>query len=186
MPLPDSAKITIGTPIVLANSADYSNNQGFGARTDQIALSGVVAGAYQQSDKIDFGANIDVEYLLGASIEFATDPVAGEVVNFYMGWSASATPGVNNPGGLTGSGSPYTGYSSNADGSAKQLDFLGSVVLTVQSTSTVQIDTAIASFTPLMRYGTLVVQNDSAADNFHSDSVEMAVSMTPKVFQIQD
>jgi hypothetical protein len=60
------------------------------------------------------------------------------------------------------------------------------MVATVQATATVQIDTSIATFTPRSRYGTLVVVNNSAADAFHSDAVEMAVRMTPLVTQIQD
>ena len=34
--------------------------------------------------------------------------------------------------------------------------------------------------------GTLVVANNSAADSFHSDAVEMAVRVTQLVTQIQD
>ena len=186
MALPDSAKITIGTPIVVADATDYVDNQGMGARTDQIDLTGLAAGAAHQSDKLDFTANIDLEYVLGASIEWATAPTAGETVDFYVSWSNSATAGTNNSGGVSGSDGLYTGYSSNADDSLKQLQYLGSMVATTQATATVQIDTNISTFTPRARYGTLVVVNNSAGDNFHSDAVEMAVRMTPLVTQIQD
>ena len=49
MALPDSAKITIGTPIVVADSTDYVDNQGMGARTNQIDLTSLAAGAARQS-----------------------------------------------------------------------------------------------------------------------------------------
>jgi hypothetical protein len=186
MSLPDYAKIALGTPIVVANT-DYSNNNGFGTRTHQINLVSKAAAGAQQSVKIDFGENLDLEYILGASLEFATAPDSGEVVNFYMGWSPSATTGVGNSGGLVGTDTAYTGTGGDslAD-SLKQLHFLGSMVLTSDATGTVQIDTAIASFTPLMRYGQLVVENGCASAALHSDGVEIAFSMTPKRFLVQD
>ena len=186
MALPDSAKITIGTPIVVADTTDYVDNQGMGTRTDQIDLTSLAAGAARQSDKLDFTANMDLEYVLGASIEWATAPTAGETVDFYVSWSNSATAGTNNSGGVGGSDAAYTGYSSNLDDSLKQLQYLGSMVATTQATATVQIDSNVSTFTPRARYGTLVVVNNSAGDNFHSDAVEMAVRMTPLVTQIQD
>jgi len=184
MALPDSAKIVFGTPIVVADTT-YTNSQGLGARTDQINLTSLAAGAAHQSDKIDFTASIDLEYVLSAAIEWATAPAAGETVDFYIGWSSSATPGLNNPGGLGGADLAYTGYSANLSDSLKQLQYIGSMVATVQATSTVQIDTSVATFTPRLRYGTLVVVNNSA-DDFHSDATELAVALTPLTTQIQD
>lgn len=186
MALPDSAKIVVGTPIVVADSTDYTNSQGLGARTDQIDLTSLAAGAARQSDKIDFTANIDLEYVLSAAVEWATAPAAGETVDFYIGWSSSATAGTNNPGGLGGADSAYTGYSANLDDSLKQLQYIGSMVATVQATGTVQIDTAVSTFTPRLRYGTLVVVNNSAADALHTDAAESAVALTPLTTQIQD
>lgn len=186
MALPDSAKITIGSPIVVADITDYADNQGMGARTHQIDLTSLAAAAARQSDKVDFGANMDLEYVLGSSIEWATAPTAGETVDFYVSWSNSATAGTNNSGGVSGADGAYTGYSANLTDSLKQLQYLGSMVATVQATTNVQIDTSISTFTPRARYGTLVVVNNSAGDNFHSDAVEMAVRMTPLVTQIQD
>jgi len=186
MALPDSAKITIGTPIVVADATDYVDNQGMGARTDQIDLTSLAAGAARQSDKLDFSANMDLEYVLGASIEWATAPTAGETVDFYVSWSNNATAGTNNSGGVGGSDAAYTGYSANLTDSLKQLQYLGSMVATVQAATTVQIDTNVSTFTPRARFGTLVVVNNSAGDAFNSDAVEMAVRMTPLVTQIQD
>lgn len=185
MALPDKARLTIGTYLLAANT-DYVDNQGFGTRTDQINLTSLAAGAARQSAKLDFTENMDLEYVLGASIEFATAPTAGETVDFYMGFSNNLTVGINNPGGLSGIDEAYTGYSANLSDSLKQLVYLGSMVATVQATTTVQVDTSIATFTPRARYGCLVVVNNSAGDAFHSDAVEMAVRMTPLVTQIQD
>lgn len=184
MALPDRTKYTIGTSIVVADSNDYLDSQGFGSRTDQIDLTSLGAAAARQSDKLDFTLNLDVEYVLGAGIEFATAPTAGETVDFYIGWSAVSSFD-NNPGGLIGSDSAYSGYSSNLDDSLKQLQFLGSLTATVQATTAVQIDTAIRTFTPRLRYGTLVVVNNTSAI-FHSNAAEMAVSITPLTIELQD
>ena len=186
MALPDSAKITIGTPIVVADATDYANNQGMGTRTNQIDLTSLAAGAARQGDKLDFTANMDLEYILGSSVEWATAPAAGETVDFYISWSNSGTAATNNSGGVSGSDSAYTGYSSNLADSLKQLQYLGSMVATVQATTTVQIDTGVSTFTPRARYGTLVVVNNSAADALMNDAVEMAVRITPLVTQMQD
>ena len=63
MALPDSAKLTIGTYLLVADSTDYADNQGFGTRTDQIDLTSLAAGAARQSAKLDFTANMDLEYV---------------------------------------------------------------------------------------------------------------------------
>ena len=107
-------------------------------------------------------------------------------MDFYISWSNSGTAATNNSGGVSGSDSAYTGYSSNLADSLKQLQYLGSMVATVQATTTVQIDTGVSTFTPRARYGTLVVVNNSAADALMNDAVEMAVRITPLVTQIQD
>jgi hypothetical protein len=185
MALPDSAKLIIGTYILIADTTDYTDNQGFGARTHQIDCTGVAVGEARESDKITFPTNLDLEYILGASIEFATAPTAGETVDFYMGWSNSATAATNNPGGLTGSDADYAGYSTNLADSLKQLSYLGTMVATVQATTTVQIDTAIATFVPRAQHGILVVVNNTS-DAFMTDAVEIAFRITPLVTQIQD
>lgn len=188
MALPDSVKYTVGTAIVLADTTDHApataNN--LGTRTDQIDCTSLAAGAARESDKLDFGANMDVEYVLSAAIEFATAPTAGEVVNFYMGWSNNATAASANPGGLTGSDAAYAGYSANLADSLKQLTFIGSMSLTVQATTTVQIATGIGTFSPRERYGILVVENASAGDAFHSDMVETSFVLQPRTLQVQD
>lgn len=186
MALPDSAKLTIGTYLLVADSTDYADNQGMGTRTDQINMEGLTDAQARESDQLDFTANLDLEYVVGVSMEFATAPASGTTLDLYMGWSNSGTAATNNPGGLTGSDADYTGTAGDSlDDSLKQLDYLGSMVLTADATTTVQIDTAVATFTPRARYGILVVHNNSGVTT-HSDAVEMAVRLTPLVTQIQD
>jgi hypothetical protein len=175
-----------GTVIVLANSGDHSpaaaNN--LGTRTDQIDLTSLAATAARQSDKFDFGATRARKYSMTAALEWATAPVAGEVVDFYLAFSPSATAANANPGGVSGSDAAYAGYSSNLDDSLKQLTFIGSFTLTVQATGTVQIAT-IGVFSTLNRYATLIVDNGSSADNLHNDGVEMSVLIEPIVDESQ-
>lgn len=186
MALPDSAKLTIGTPIVLADTTDYgSGSAALGARTDQIDLTSLASDAARQSDQVDFTANLDLEYVVAAAIEFDTAPTAGETMDLYIAWSNDSTAADGNPAGISGSDAAYTGYSSNLANSLKQLQYVGSLVSTVQIATTVQVDTAIATITPRARYGTLVVHNNTS-DALEGDAQEMAVRFTPLTTQIQD
>jgi hypothetical protein len=192
MALPDSLKLAIGTPIVWANTTDHSPaaNNNLGTRTDQIDCTDLAAGAARQADQVDFGANLDLEYVLSACIEWETSPevAAGETVDFYIAWSHSSTAAVGNPGGVSGSDSAYTGYSAGSlAASLKQLDYLGSMNQdNVINTDQAQIATSISTFTPRNRYGTLVVVNSAASAAFHSDMVETSFVATPLTTQIQD
>lgn len=187
MALPDSLKLTVGTPIILADTTDHApataNN--LGTRTDQIDLTSVANGAARQSAKIDFGANRSPLWNLAAAVELAATPTAGNTIEFWLAPSNSGTAATANPGGVSGSDAAYTGYSSNLDASIKQLMFLGAMTVTAQATGTVQIDMAIAQFSPPERYGTLVVYNKSGAA-FHSDMVETSIAVTPIEHQVQD
>ena len=191
MALPDSAKTIIGTILVVADTTDHgpaaANN--LGTRTDQIDCTDLAGGAARQSDKLDFTANMDEEYVLAAAIEMEATPApaSGEVVDFYMAWSNNTTAGTANPGGIGGADAAYTGTGGDSlDDSVKQLDFLGSMVLTADVTGTVQIDMAISTFKPRARWGTLVVYNRAASAAFHSDMDETSFLITPLVNQVQD
>lgn len=186
MALPDSAKLVTGTPIVLADLTDAGSGSAIlGARTDQIDLTGVLADNAQQSDKVDFGASLDLEYVLASVMEFATAPTAGATVDFYISWSNESAAGSGNAGNASGADGPYTGYSANLSDSLKQLQYVGSHVATVQAAGTPQVDTAVATISPRARYGTIIVHNNTAV-SLAADANEMAVRLTPLVTQIQD
>lgn len=189
MALPDYARLTIGTPLIIADSTYLpTGNNSLGGTIDyDLDLTSKLNGEAEQSGRIDFTANIDLEYVLAAALEFAAAPTAGETYDFYMAWGANASA-VGWPAGIAGgtASAAFTGYSSNLDEALKQLQFLGSMVLTVQATTTVQIDTNISTFTPRARYGVLVAYNACATADTHSDAVEMAVRLTPLVTQVQD
>lgn len=192
MALPDSAKLIIGTVIVVADTTDHgpAANNNLGTRTDQIDCTNLAAGAARQSDKLFFGTNLDLEIVFASVVEWEVTPeiAAGETLDFYMAWSHSATAAVGNPGGVGGADAAYTGYAAGGlDDSLKQLHFLGSMVMdNVITTDQAQIDTAIATFTPRASWGTLVVDNSAASAALHSDMDETSFVFTPLVLQIQD
>lgn len=180
-------RVKTGTSIILADSTHSPNSvNNLGARTDQINLTSLAAGAARQSDKFDFGALRASAYNLAAAIEFAGDPIEGETVDFYLAFSPNQSPAEANPGGVSGSDSAYTGYSSNLDASLEQLFRVGSLILTDNYTPTVQKDTNIGVFSPPEQYATLIVVNNTAADVLMSDAEEMSVRISPSfLYEIQ-
>lgn len=185
MALPDYAAQSIGTAIILADTTDHSPaaNYNLGTRTDQIDCTDLAAGAARQSAKFDFGATWDLEVVLASVVEWETTPevAAGETLDFYMGYSHSATAAVGNPANLTGADAAYAGITGGTlAASLKQLTYIGSQVMdNVINTDMPQIDTNVSTFTPRDRYGILVVFNNAASAALHSDMVETSFRLTP-------
>ncbi len=183
--------VKVGGQIVFADHAtDYvggtgNNSLEIAGSTDvQIDTTDLAAGAARQSAKVDLGATRAEVYAVMMSVELATAPEAGETVDLYWAPSPDSVAAVGNPGGVSGSDAAYAGYSSNLAESILQLMSIGSLVLTVQATTTVQIGW-VANFSPPDRHGSLIVLNSSAADAFFTDAVEFAVSFQPIVTDIQ-
>lgn len=187
MALPDSFKITTGTAIILADTTDHSpaakNN--LGARTDQIDLTSLGAGAARQSAKFDFGEFWDQFWAIKPAIEAATAFADGELIEFYLGTSHSATVGTGNPGNLTGVDGAYTGYAAGLTATLPDLFPVGSLRMTTDATTVVQI-AQIGLFAPRERYGMLVAVNKSSADALVADAVEMSVALYPQHGQLRD
>ena len=185
MALPDYTALSVGTAIILADETDHAPATAYnlGTRTHQIDCTDLAAAAARQSAKIDFGATWDTEMVLASCVEWATTPevAAGETLDFYMGWSHSATATTGNPANLTGSDAAYTGMTGGTlANSLKALEFLGSHVMdNVINTDMPQVDTNVATFTPKDRYGILVVMNKAASAALHSDMVETSFRITP-------
>ena len=192
MALPDYLALSTGTAIILADSTDYSPaaNYNLGTRTTQIDCTDLAAAAARQSDKFDFGTTWDMECVLAACIEWETTPevAAGMTVDYFIGYSHSATAAVANPANLTGADAAYTGMTGGTlANSIKQLTYIGSQIMdNVINTDMPQINTNIATFVPRARYGILVVRNNAASAAFHSDMVETAFRITPLRTAIQD
>ena len=158
-----SPKLSYGTQLLFADHAtDFgsapttaANSIVQGTPTDvQIDLTSVAAsGGARESDKFDFGATWDHLFEMDAVTEHAVAPSDGDTVDFYIGYTSNATAASGNPGNLTGSDAAYT----DTTGSLGQLQYVGSLVCTAD---TINIGN-VGSFTPLGRYGVLVVVNSA-------------------------
>lgn len=181
-----------GTPpqIRFRDSTDFSptaaNNLTIGTPTDvQMQWDGSITNAtFRQSAKFDFGEHRAPGYACRAAIEFATAPTAGNVVNFFLAPSGSATAGTANAGGVSGADSAYTGYSSNAAASVLQLIYIGSFVCTTQATTTIQV-AECGYVSPPERYGSLVIENASGVTIFTTDAAETHAVLDPVFDEIQ-
>ncbi len=185
----------VGTQLVFADHAgDYvggtlTHSLELAGSTDvQLAPGALGALAARQSTQADLGATRAASYSIMMSLEMATDPVAGETVDLYWAPSVDSTAGDGNTGGTTGVDGAYVGYpgpvSTLAEGLA-DLMYIGSMHLAVMNDADDVHIAYIGKFFPPDRYGSLVVVNGSAADVFHSDDVEFAVSFQPIVTEVQ-
>ena len=177
------------TPIVWADSADYAGDGG--ARTHQIDLTALGAGAARQGAKADMDNGLVTDriarrYAVTVRIEYDTgnEPVDGETVDLYWASSLSGTAGTANPGGTSGADAAYTGTAgSTLAESLLQLQFIGSMPVTNDAAAIVQQMTFILTIPT--QYGMPVLVNGSAADVFEGDAIEMSITFTPLEEEIQ-
>lgn len=125
-------------------------------------MSGVANAAARQGVKLDFGATHATRWAVKSLIELAATPTAGNTVDLYLSPSDSATAGTDNAAGCTGTDAAYTGINSNLTASLKLLQYIGSIIVTADPTTTTQQSDAI-TFRPRARYNSLVVVNNSGA-----------------------
>jgi hypothetical protein len=169
MALPDFFKITAGTPLTIKNS-------GGDAAITLASLAngnGTSAGG-RQSATLDLGANWAQRWRIDCDFELAATPTAGNAINLYASFSDTTGAGKGN---TTGSDAAYSGYSSNLDASARQLELIGAHICTTQATTTVQ-KSNVGVFFPKGRYMNLVVDNRSGAA-FHSTDTNQVITLTP-------
>ena len=174
MALPDVFRIQNGTAKVIRNSGGDA----------AITLASLANAAGRQSVKLDLGATRAALYRVKATFEIAATPTAGNSIDLYWAPSTSGTAGTDNPANVTGTDAAYAGYSSNLTAAIKQLVFIGSFVCTAQATSTVQA-AIVGSFNPQLRYGSLVVVNNSGAA-LHSTETNQAITLVPVEDVIED
>lgn len=178
----------IGSPLraVLANAADFDNLPF--PDTDQINMTSLADAGARQSDQFDFGELADIGewsevYDVACSFEVDVAPVSGTTIDIYLAPSVNLNAALDNPGGVSGSDSAYTGTAGDSLlDSLKQLDFIGSVVCTSDADPVMQ--TQAFAYSPHARYGTLVVINNSG-EAFVGDAVHHYVIFTPIVPEIQ-
>ncbi len=173
--------VKVGTAIVLANLTDHApaTENNLGTRTHQLDLTGLASGAARQSDIIDLGENRAARHTVRPCLEMDVAVIAGSVVSLHWAPSPSATPATANPGGVSGSDSAYTGYSSNLAESIGQLQPIAPMFMTPQIAPIAQ-QAAIGTFESDHRYGSLVVYNETD-QAFEDDAIEMSVLIEPIV-----
>ena len=113
---------------------------------------------YQQSAKINFGANWADQYNVWLTTTLQSAPTAGATMDLWIGYSASGTAGTDNWGGCSGAYGVYTGNNSDAATSVLQLDRIGSLVLSAATSTQKGV---VGSFTPRAQYGYVVWYNGS-------------------------
>lgn len=171
----------LGTPIVFADTTDYSSSGSGFSRTHQLDLTSIANGAARQSDKADLGATRAAQFSIIAGIEIDVAPTAGTLIEFYWSSSFSGTAGTGNDGGASGADGAYK--AGEEDEWKKQLIHLGNLVCTADAATTVQRQ-AIGIFTPPNRYGQVVVVN-KCGQALEGDAVEMYVALVPIIDEIQ-
>lgn len=181
--MPTEVLIKDGTPIVFADTTDYSaTNSGF-TRTHQIDLTSIANNAARQSDKADLGATRAASYSVLVGIEVDVAPTAGNLVEFYWSPSISGTAGTGNAGGASGADGAYK--AGEVDEWKRQLMLIGALVLTNDAATTVQRNCINSGFVPPTRYGSVVVVNKSG-QALEGDAVEMYIALVPNEDEIQD
>lgn len=168
-----------GTPKVWADTTDYAGDGG--ARTHQIDLTSLAAGAARQGAKadmdIDGSDHLPQRWAVTLRVEFDVAPGDNKSVDLYWAASLSETAATANPGGTTGSDAAYTGTAgSTLAESLLQLQFIGSLSCTNDAADVVLQQTFITTIPT--QFGMPVVVNN-ADQAFEGNAVEMSITFTP-------
>jgi len=138
-----------------------------------------------QSVKFSFSTPWGTRWRVVAAMEFDAAPTAGLTVDFYIGYSDSATAGNENPGNLSGAAGLYQGYGADAASGVEalpQLHFIGSMVLTADAD--VQI-AEIGVISPLADNACLVIDNNSGQTIADTDGIETSVHIIEIIDEVQ-
>jgi len=174
MALPDYVRIETGTEITFKSSGGSA----------AITLASLANGSYRQSVKADFGATRAAFHDVFLEGEWAATPTAGNTADIWLNPSSSATAGTDDLASCSGSDAAYTGYSSDAAASVKELIFVGSHILVARATATVQKGYVGRVSTP-QRYGSIVLLN-GAGSAFHSSDSNCVIRFVPVLDKIED
>ena len=176
---PIEVLIKDGTPIILADTTDYTSAGG--DRTDQIDLTSLGAATARQSDGISFTTPRSDVMSMFVGCEFTGTVVSGGTVDYYIGFSPTTSV---RPGGLTGLDSSYAGTAGDSlDDTLKQLDYIGSLVVTSDSSGTPQYG-QVGVFRPVEINGAVVVDNNTTVA-FIDDAAETFVRISTLPTEVQ-
>jgi len=173
-----------GTPIVWADTTDYSNTNSGLTRTEQIDLTSLADGDARQGAKKDLGANRSPSYAVQVCLEFDVAPSAGEVVHILWASSNSATAGTGNDGGSASTGAdadwdPGGATETDREEYMHHLTYVGAFVAAADAATTYQVMMINPEFKPPTRYGFPVLFNQSG-QALEGDAVEMYIALIPQ------
>ncbi len=178
---------TDATPIVWAADVDYDG--GGGAQTHTIGLAALLAGAARQGDKADLdtgGSAVNrfpAKFTVTLRLDMAAAPGADVMIKVYWAHSTSSVAATANPGGCTGVDGAYTGTAgSTVAESVKQLQYLGSLMLTADGVGVVQQQTFSATLPT--QWGSPVVHN-LADEDIRNDNEGLSLTLTPYEYEVQ-
>lgn len=152
----------------------------------EMDMTNIADAAAVQSSKFDWGNGSDIwapEYTFFGCFEyFTTAPTTGTVLDLYIGASTNSIAANGNPGYLTGADGAYTGTPATLAEGLDQLTFIGSLV--VSADIEFQIG-ALGVYSPKMRYGSLVIVNNTGQALAATDVIETAIIAVPLIPEIQ-
>jgi len=176
-----------GTKIIIGDS-DCNPTAGIGLTGVEDTLfdfTNFLTATLEQSVKFGFGTPWGRRWRVASGLEFIAAPTAGLTVDYYIGYSDSATVGNENPGNLSGAVGPYQGYGADAASGIEallQLYYIGSLVCT--NDIAVQV-AEIGIITPLANNACLVIHNLSGQTIADVDGVETCVQIIEIIDEIQ-
>ncbi len=138
--------------------------------------------AAEQSAIADLGAVRAARYTVTCCIEYAVAaPTTNTFVEFYWAATGQSAAAVGNPGYTTGVVGAYTGTPATLAEGVAQLQFLGNLIVSAD----IEFQIAnIGVFSPVHRYGMLIVKNETGQTICDTDIIESAVVLTPIVDDI--
>ena len=145
--------------------------------------TGLSDAAAVNSDKVDLQATRAARYSVIAALEWFAAITAGLNVDFYWSPSQHSSAGIGNAGHPDGVDGAWTGDGGGTVAeTVPQLQFIGSFITT--DLQAVQI-AYVGTFSPIARYGQLIVVNNSGTLLCGTDDIESGVLMTPLIDEVQ-
>ena len=168
------------TPVVWADTTDYSSAISSLIRTAQLDLTGILAGAAREGAQVNLGTNRAHEYLIFVGLEFAAAAViaAGEKANIYFGQSSSSNPANGNPGELTGVDADYAPANPNLEAGLQTLGRKFDMTLDDRVTPEIQFQMIGRIITP-MQFIIPTIRLATATAVLHTDAVECLIALLP-------
>ena len=177
MALPDTFKVTPGTPVIWgeAGAAGVTHTLSLDALADGTARMGAVA---------DLGAQWDMDYSVMLVVETGTAPTAGNRVDLYLPCTHSTS---YYPGGVSGSDGAWPA-DSNEDEWALQLGAPACSLMATNDGNVTQVQAPVL-WRPAGRYVVPVVDNNlgqAFRDQATASNNTSRVILTPLALQVVD